>query len=339
MASRPDGRGVADSIPDASSLVGKVGKNDVLLVRTAGRFFAVGAHCTHYTGALAEGSWWTTDSLPAASRVLQSAHRRAAPRPRFDPIPRWRVEQRDGQVFVLDKERRRPRTSRREAPASVVIVGGGGAGLAAADMLRREGYHGPITMVSADATRRSIGPTCRRTTWPATPQDDWIPLWPPEFYAEHRIELLLGASVVDSIPPGEAVTLEDGIAPRPSARCCWRPAPSPSGCRFRGHGAHVHYLRTLRRQPGDRRARPDAQARRRRSAPASSASRWRPRCARAALPWTSSRRTSVPLERVMGPEVGRFVRTLHEAHGVVFHLGQTVDAVDGRRCPERRRHA
>ena len=38
----------------------------------------------------------------------------------------------------------------------------------------------------------------------------------------------------------------------------------------------------------------------------------------------------VPLERVMGQEVGRFVQGLHEAQGVVFHLGQTVTGVDGR---------
>jgi NADPH-dependent 2,4-dienoyl-CoA reductase/sulfur reductase-like enzyme len=38
---------------------------------------------------------------------------------------------------------------------------------------------------------------------------------------------------------------------------------------------------------------------------------------------------SQPLESVMGPEVGRMIRGLHEAHGVVFHLGETVRRIDG----------
>jgi NADPH-dependent 2,4-dienoyl-CoA reductase/sulfur reductase-like enzyme len=38
-----------------------------------------------------------------------------------------------------------------------------------------------------------------------------------------------------------------------------------------------------------------------------------------------------PLERVMGPEVGKFIRGLHESHGVKFHLGQTVAYVEGRK--------
>src|SRR5258706_4602533 len=32
----------------------------------------------------------------------------------------------------------------------------------------------------------------------------------------------------------------------------------------------------------------------------------------------------------MGPEVGRFIQTVHEAKGVIFHLGQTVARVEGR---------
>jgi NADPH-dependent 2,4-dienoyl-CoA reductase/sulfur reductase-like enzyme len=37
-----------------------------------------------------------------------------------------------------------------------------------------------------------------------------------------------------------------------------------------------------------------------------------------------------PMERILGPQMGDFVRSLHEAHGVVFHLQDTVTSIDGR---------
>src|SRR4029077_7420821 len=36
-----------------------------------------------------------------------------------------------------------------------------------------------------------------------------------------------------------------------------------------------------------------------------------------------------PLERILGPEFGDFIRALHEEHGVIFHLGETATAIDG----------
>ena len=38
------------------------------------------------------------------------------------------------------------------------------------------------------------------------------------------------------------------------------------------------------------------------------------------------------MERVLGPEMGDFVRALHEGHGVVFHLGDTVTKIEGKRA-------
>ena len=39
-----------------------------------------------------------------------------------------------------------------------------------------------------------------------------------------------------------------------------------------------------------------------------------------------------PMERVLGPEMGDFVRSLHEGRGVIFHLGDTVAMIDGKRA-------
>ena len=36
------------------------------------------------------------------------------------------------------------------------------------------------------------------------------------------------------------------------------------------------------------------------------------------------------MERVLGPVMGDFIRLLHESHGVVFHLGRTVAAVNAQ---------
>ncbi len=38
----------------------------------------------------------------------------------------------------------------------------------------------------------------------------------------------------------------------------------------------------------------------------------------------------LPLERVMGTELGTFVKALHEEHGVVFHLEDTATAIGDR---------
>jgi NADPH-dependent 2,4-dienoyl-CoA reductase/sulfur reductase-like enzyme len=38
-----------------------------------------------------------------------------------------------------------------------------------------------------------------------------------------------------------------------------------------------------------------------------------------------------PMERVLGPDMGDFLRALHEDHGVIFHLENAVVAINGRR--------
>jgi NADPH-dependent 2,4-dienoyl-CoA reductase/sulfur reductase-like enzyme len=214
-------------------------------------------------------------------------------------------------------------------PTSVVIVGGGGAGLAAADMLRRTGYDGPLTMLSADDSPPSDRPNLSKDFLAGTAKDDWIPLRSPEFYTERRIELVLNARVASLDVRAKSVQLESGKTYTYGALLI---ATGAEPVRLDIPGAtdaQIHYLRTFT----------DSRAIVARAPSAKSvvvvgssfiglevaaSLRARGFAIHVVAP------ESQPLERVMGPEVGRVIRQLHEEHGVVFHLGRTVRRVDGR---------
>src|SRR5207248_5416397 len=118
-------------------------------------------------------------------------------------------------VFARDKvpaQQPEPRGSAGsdQHPSSIVIVGGGAAGLAAADMLRRERYEGPIVLISADNDPPVDRPNLSKDYLAGEAQDDWIPLWPPDLYAERRVDLLLDSRVTSIDPASRVVALENG---------------------------------------------------------------------------------------------------------------------------------
>src|SRR5262245_27678476 len=186
------------SIPDGRNLLGVAGDEEVLLIRRGSQFFAVGAHCTHYHGPLADGlvvgdevrcPWHHACFSLRTGEALRS--------PALDSIQCWRVEQVGEKVFVkeilLSAGSSPP--SNFANPSSIVLVGGGAAGLAAVDMLRRKGYSGPVTMLSADSAPPCDRPNLSKDFLAGTAQDDWIPLRPPEWYSERAVNLILGLRV------------------------------------------------------------------------------------------------------------------------------------------------
>ena len=335
--SRPDlGEGIVISaLPDGGMLLGHIAGEEVLLARAGDDLFAVGAHCTHYHGPLVDGLVvGDTVRCPWHHACFSLRSGEALRAPALDPIACWRVERQGEMAFVREKlpeSRTSPAvvTRTRQPPSSVVIVGGGGAGLAAADMLRREGYAGPVTMISADDSPPCDRPNLSKDYLAGNAQDDWIPLRSPEYYAERRIELLLGSRVSSVDVGARQVLLENG-ARRTFDALLIATGADPVRLPIPGaDGAQVHYLRSF----ADSRALVD-KARGARHVVVVGASF-------IGLEVSASLRSrginvdvvapeSVPLERVMGTEVGRFIRTLHEAQGVVFHLGQTVARLDGR---------
>jgi NADPH-dependent 2,4-dienoyl-CoA reductase/sulfur reductase-like enzyme/nitrite reductase/ring-hydroxylating ferredoxin subunit len=336
-APKPDLKnGVAlGDLPDGKIVLGNVDTEEVILVRRGDDFFAVGAQCTHYHGPLAEGLLVDdTVRCPWHHACFSLRTGEAVRAPALDPIPCWRVERIGDKAFVREKlAGPKPRSSSQASPntpSSVVIVGGGAAGLAAADMLRREGYPGTVTMISADDSPPCDRPNLSKDFLAGTAPDDWIPLRAPEYYAERHIELLLDSRVLSIDVRQKRVQLEDGRQVEFGALLI---ATGADPVRLKIPGAtesQIHYLRTFA----------DSRAIVARAATA--------KCAVVVgasfigLEVAASLRArgiavhvvgpeSVPLERVLGPEVGGVVRDLHESHGVVFHLGKTVDHIEGTR--------
>ena len=124
-------------------LAGRVDGEEVVLARSGDAFYAIGAHCTHYHGPLAEGLIvGGTVRCPWHHACFDLKTGEPVRAPALDPVPCWRVEQVGNTVFVREKlAEPAPRVLKdaTAVPASIVIIGGGAAGVAAADMIRREG--------------------------------------------------------------------------------------------------------------------------------------------------------------------------------------------------------
>src|SRR5215813_3939854 len=147
-------QGVALSDFSGATLLGHVGDQDVLLVRSGSDIFAVDAHCTHYHGPLAEGLVeGETVRCPWHHACFDLRTGEATHAPAFNPLSVWKVAREGERIFVRDKaEQPKPRAKGPvDAPGRIVIVGGGAAGFAAAEMLRRQGFGGSIAMLSSEA--------------------------------------------------------------------------------------------------------------------------------------------------------------------------------------------
>lgn len=330
----PDfGMGVPIStIVDGGMLTGHTHGAPVVLARRGDELFAFDAYCTHYGAPLADGLLVDdTVRCPWHHACFSLRTGEALRAPALDGIACWRVEQREGHAYVSEKRERLvgqpPSAAAAVVPQSIVIVGGGAAGNAAAEMLRREGYSGALTMLSADPAGPCDRPSLSKGFLAGTATAESNPLRSPEFYEEHGIELKVNAQVIAIDPVIRQVRLADDSRHGYEALLLATGA-EPITLDVPGIDLpHVHYLRTL----ADGHALV-ARAETSHRAVVIGASfiglevaaslRLRDIAVQVVAP------EAVPMERVLGTQVGTFIRDLHERHGVTFHLGTTVTSID-----------
>lgn len=324
------GRGVPLSrLADGDMLSGRLDGEPVMLARRGQEIFAVGAVCTHYGAPLARGLLvGESVRCPWHHACFSLRTGEALRAPALTPIPCFDVDQADGVVRVRARRAPAPRQvlpAQPDLPQSIVIVGGGAAGEAAAETLRREGYGGQLTILSADASPPYDRPNLSKGFLAGASPDSANPLRSAEFYQAEHIELRVGVQVAAIDPQRRHVELTDG------ARYGYDALLLATGAEPVRLGArdlpHVHYLRTL----ADSHALAAEAAPGRRAVVIGASF--------IGLEVTASLRARgvdvhvvaperIPMQRILGPELGEHIRKLHQQHGVVFHLGTTAASID-----------
>ena len=316
---------------EGETLVGHARGEAVLLARRGEEIFAVGATCTHYSGPLGEGLLVdATVRCPWHHACFDLRTGAALRAPALNPIACYEVETKGGRVRVGGrKPERQPPALEDKAPARIVIVGAGAAGHAAAETLRREGYRGQLTMIGADPAPPVDRPNLSKDYLAGNAPEAWMPLRPAEFFAEHDIELMLRKRVTSLDAKRKQIVLADGRT-QSYDKLLLATGADPIKLDLRGGDLpHVHYLRTL----ADSRSIIAAAAKARRAVVIGASF--------IGLEVAASLRTrkvevhvvapeAVPLGKVMGPELGGFIRKVHEEHGVTFHLGTKPKSIDAQ---------
>jgi NADPH-dependent 2,4-dienoyl-CoA reductase/sulfur reductase-like enzyme/nitrite reductase/ring-hydroxylating ferredoxin subunit len=323
----------ASELADGQMLVGHVGEENVLLARRGQEIFAIGANCSHYNGPLGDGI--LTDEAvrcPWHHACFSLRTGEALHAPAISPVACWSVEQQGSKIFVREKKPEAAKKSAAAAssvPSKIVIIGGGAAGFAAAERLRREGYGNSIVMVSDDDAPPVDRPNLSKDYLAGSAPEEWIPLRGDDFYSDNKIDLRLKSSVAAIDPRAREVALANG------SKLAYDKLLLATGAepiRLPLPGANLPHVFTLR-SLADSRAIIARAAKAKRAVvigasfiglEAAASLRNRNIEVHVVAP------EKVPMERVLGAEMGAFVRALHEEHGVIFHLENTPSAIDAK---------
>lgn len=216
---------------------------------------------------------------------------------------------------------------------TIAIIGAGLAGARAAEALRKDGYDGRIAMFGDEHRVPYLRPPLSKDYLRGESELDTVFVHPQSWYDEHRIDLHMSTAVRAIEPTEKHLRLDDGSR-LPFDRLLLSTGASSRRLDIPGHDlAGVHHLRTL----------DDADAIR---IAALKASRvvvvgggWigaevAASLRQIGLPVALVATGSVPLERVLGAEVGKVYRDLHAERGVELVMNQRVAAFRGKSAVE-----
>lgn len=215
------------------------------------------------------------------------------------------------------------------AVENIVIVGGGLAGATAARTLRAEGFAGPVILLAEESHHPYLRPPLSKEYLLGKAGADALPVVPAAWYGENAVELRMGDPVTSIDPVARTVALRDG-APVEYAALLLATGSRPRTIPLPGSG--LDGVSTFRTVEDSRGLRTSFAAGGRNVVMIGSG--WIGMELAAAASAYGNNVTllgleEVPLGAAIGPELGGFFRSLHEAAGVRFRLPASAAGITG----------
>jgi 3-phenylpropionate/trans-cinnamate dioxygenase ferredoxin reductase subunit len=220
------------------------------------------------------------------------------------------------------------------ADQTFVILGASLAGAKAAETLRTDGFTGRLLLIGAEVERPYERPPLSKGYLRGEVDRETIYVHDESFYSVHEIELQVGRTAVELDPAAAELTLDDGSRVHYD-RLLLATGAEPRQLKVPGAQLDgVHYLRSAE----------DSAALRSRLDAAGSVvvigagwigSEVAASARQRGLAVTVIEPAALPLERVLGPELGMIYRDIHADHGVNMLLGTGVAALEGDTAIER----
>ena len=334
------------SVSAGELIAGHAFGEPVLLVHVEPNWFAVGGKCTHYGATLAKGVLVSeTIRCPWHHACFDLRNGAASSAPALNDLPSYTVLVENNLVRVTGKREATRVHSDDHArgnrapgkvlfdenpvvgPRSVFIVGASAAGIACAEMLRREGYRGPITLADIDPDAPYDRPNLSKDYLAGNAPEEWLPLHPREFFEEQQFRILSGVKALEIDTAAKTVRLSDSSVHQYGALLIATGA-SPIRLDMKG-GEKIQYLRTLAdcrtiigHLSGARTAVVIGASFIGLEVAASLVTR--------GLEVHVVGPETLPLQRVLGTELGQLIQSVHEQHGVRFHFGRTARAIEDK---------
>lgn len=308
---------------------------EILLARVGENFHAVGAHCTHYGAPLVDGVLngeriicpWHHACFAVTTGDLQEP-------PALDALPGYEVRIEDDRVVVSvpddAPDRRTPRMAQRDPQDErlFVIAGGGAAGYTAAQTLREDGFTGRIVLITREDRLPYDRPNLSKDYLQGNAEPEWLPLRSEDFFVEHDIEVLRGKEIKHIDAAHKTITFANGEK-LVCAALLLATGGKPRKLPFQTEAQeNVFLLRSY----DDSDAIVSAAEKGKRAVVIGASFIGLEAASSLTLRGcevTVVAPDKVPFQRILGEQIGRLFKQLHEEQGVKFKLGASVEGFAG----------